>query len=213
MFLVFSHTLQVKFTQSNTSFFQTASFKPSYEHPRPTTWDILLHIPSNSTATLSFLYEARMLRLHEYNMEPHRGIVIQSAVGYVCEYEVTNTTFPSSSSLSLKTLFTKQCSALFHNKPPQDNHPGRFGSTYYRLYTSPLLLPLPLPDFSMPFNAIMIVSGLLAVCLVAVVHIGPDDNGGEADGHNAQEDRKAKECIGAKMGEGEKEYMEAKVTE
>lgn len=48
---------------------------------------------------------------------------------------------------------------------PLSRFPSSDGSSYFvRLYTEPLLVNLPTPDFSMPYNVICLTCTVVAVC-------------------------------------------------
>lgn len=74
----------------------------------------------------------------------------------------------------------------FPSRPPR--YPVSDSSSYFvRLYTEPLLVNLPTPDFSMPYNVICLTCTVVAVCygsfynlLTRTFHIEEPSTGGLA---------------------------------
>lgn len=71
---------------------------------------------------------------------------------------------------------------------PLSRFPSSDGSSYFvRLYTEPLLVNLPTPDFSMPYNVICLTCTVVAVCygsfynlLTRTFHVEEPSRGGLA---------------------------------
>lgn len=71
---------------------------------------------------------------------------------------------------------------------PLSSFPSSDGSSYFvRLYTEPLLVNLPTPDFSMPYNVICLTCTVVAVCygsfynlLTRTFHVEEPSRGGLA---------------------------------
>ena len=112
----------------------------------PTALALVVTVPANTTALLSIEYATRLLRLHEYPPEAHRGAAVPA--GVVCVGPC-----PCHPLLGRKTQLqptTNDCMVLL---------------------SDPLLVPQPLPDFSMPFNVIMITSAAMAIWIIALAKL------------------------------------------
>ncbi len=153
MLIVYTHTLSIE-AQPPTAHtvWHTLGYLPALGR-RPTVYRMAASLPPNSTTTLSFAYEAPLLRLHEYGPEPHRGVEIPSSVMYVCNSANKHT---------------------HHDQPVGRGHCGD-GRHAARVYTDPILVPVPLPDFSMPYNTVMIASAVMAMSLIGFTQIGLAD--------------------------------------
>ncbi|XP_068119374.1 GPI transamidase component PIG-T [Hyperolius riggenbachi] len=129
--------------------------KPSYIHyvpakdrQRPHLLEMLIQLPPNSVTKISIQFERALLKWTEYPPDPNHGFYISPSVLSVLIPSVTSV---KSDELEESPLF----STLF---------PSSDGSSYFiRLYTEPLLVNLPTPDFSMPYNVICLTCTVVAV--------------------------------------------------
>ncbi|KXL48145.1 hypothetical protein M433DRAFT_149147 [Acidomyces richmondensis BFW] len=109
-------------------------YTPSIDRQRGTHLELLLNIPAESTVDLTYDVEKAILRYTEYPPDANRGFDIPSAIIRI---------LPSNNSTS---------SGL----QVQDQQ-----GVYLR--TTSLLLALPTPDFSMPYNVIILTSTVIAL--------------------------------------------------
>lgn len=111
-------------------------YTPHLDRHRPTHLEMLLEIPARSTVELHYYVEKAILRYTEYPPDANRGFDVPAAVIRV---------LPPRSNLTLEG--------------------GRqtFGEQGSYLRTTSLLLPLPTPDFSMPYNVIILTSTVIAL--------------------------------------------------
>lgn len=129
--------------------------KPSYIHyvpakdrQRPHLLEMLIQLPPNSITKISIQFERALLKWTEYPPDPNHGFYISPSVLSVLIPSVRNV---KTDELEASPLF----STLF---------PSSDGSSYFmRLYTEPLLVNLPTPDFSMPYNVICLTCTVVAV--------------------------------------------------
>jgi len=109
-------------------------YTPSIDRQRGTHLELLLNIPAESTVDLTYDVEKAILRYTEYPPDANRGFDIPSAIIRI---------LPSNNSTTSDAL-------------DQDQQ-GMY------LRTTSLLLPLPTPDFSMPYNVIILTSTVIAL--------------------------------------------------
>lgn len=163
---VYTHTLQVRPTSTAV---RVVSYRPAVG-TLPTTWVAEVAVAPRSTATLTVRYASRLLRLHEHGMEPHRGVDVPSSLVCVRRASVDTSSVHSPGGTC--------------GRSEADREAGREGGREARglcssvgvgeyvgvLFTAPLVVALPLADFSMPYNAIMIVSAAMAVWIIALTN-------------------------------------------
>ena len=130
---------------------QQLHYSPSLDRHRPTHLEILLRLPPNTTAVLAYEFEKAILRYTEYPPDANRGFDVASGIIRVLS--------PRSSPASPSTAEPEglQRDTL---QPPD---------VYIR--TPPLLLSLPTPDFSMPYNVIILTSTVMALAFGNVFNL------------------------------------------
>uniref|UniRef100_A0A6I8SVX3 Phosphatidylinositol glycan anchor biosynthesis class T n=1 Tax=Xenopus tropicalis TaxID=8364 RepID=A0A6I8SVX3_XENTR len=123
-------------------------YEPAKDRQRPHLLEMLIQLPPNSITKISIQFERALLKWTEYPPDPNHGFYISPSVLSVLIPSVIN---QKTDELEESTLF----STLF---------PSSDGSSYFmRLYTEPLLVNLPTPDFSMPYNVICLTCTVVAV--------------------------------------------------
>lgn len=134
----FIHTLRASISSENETYLespiQETYYRPAVDRHRGTQLELLLGIPPASTVTLTYDFEKAILRYTEYPPDANRGFDVAPAV--------------------VRLLPRTQPGA-----PPALHGAGK--GTYLR--TTSLLLPLPTPDFSMPYNVIILTSTVMAL--------------------------------------------------
>ncbi|XP_032897894.1 GPI transamidase component PIG-T [Amblyraja radiata] len=129
--------------------------KPSYIHYQPAKdrecphlLEMLIQLPANSITKISIEFERALLKWTEYPPDPNHGFYVGSSV--------LSALVPSS--VTMETNNTKPM-PLFNRLFPF-NDPSVY---FVRLYTEALLVNLPTPDFSMPYNVICLTCTVVAV--------------------------------------------------
>ncbi|RLN32040.1 hypothetical protein BBJ28_00025362, partial [Nothophytophthora sp. Chile5] len=117
---------------------QAFDFVPAELRGRPNQLRLEAVLPANTSLAFSLQMEKAFLRLSEHPPDANRGFDIASGVA----------TFAV---LVDAAHETSECS--------QDAQSASFSTT---LFTEPLLVPLPTPDFSMPYNVITMTSTVVA---------------------------------------------------
>lgn len=123
---------------------------PPMARVRPTVLQALLRLPPRSTSRFILAYESSYLWYTEYPSDAHRG------------FEVPGATV---------VLIDKPASEGSDSTPrvPASGMVDRYG---YRLKTrtTSTLISLPTPDFSMPYNVIILTSTVVALFFGSVVN-------------------------------------------
>ena len=139
---LFLHTLKASVLPSNgtaalreRSPIKETYYKPGRDRLRGTHLELTISIPAHSTVTVSYQFQKSLLRYTEYPPDANRGFDVPGAVIRILSQ--TPATGDSRSVISADQ------------------------GTYMR--TTPLLLTLPTPDFSMPYNVIILTSTVMAL--------------------------------------------------
>ncbi|XP_019653232.1 GPI transamidase component PIG-T isoform X2 [Ailuropoda melanoleuca] len=153
--------------------------KPSYVHYQPAQdrlqphlLEMLIQLPPNSATKVSIQFERALLKWTEYTPDPNHGFYVSPSV--------LSALVPSV--VAAKPVDWEE-SPLFKSLYPVSDS----SSYFVRLYTEPLLVNLPTPDFSMPYNVICLTCTVVAVCygsfynlLTRTFHIEEPSTGGLA---------------------------------
>lgn len=123
-------------------------YQPSKDRLRPHLLEMLVQLPPHSVTEVTVQFERALLKWTEYTPDPNHGFYIGSSV--------VSALVPSVVAMDINsTLERPLFSSFFHTKEES--------SYFVRLYTEPLLVNLPTPDFSMPYNVICLTCTVVAV--------------------------------------------------
>ncbi|XP_068996854.1 GPI transamidase component PIG-T [Embiotoca jacksoni] len=123
-------------------------YQPSKDRVRPHLLEMLIQLPPNSVTEVTVQFERALLKWTEYTPDPNHGFYVGSSV---ISSLVPSTVAMDTNSTQERPLF----SSFF---------PCKEESSYFvRVYTEPLLVNLPTPDFSMPYNVICLTCTVVAV--------------------------------------------------
>uniref|UniRef100_F7FDU1 Phosphatidylinositol glycan anchor biosynthesis class T n=1 Tax=Macaca mulatta TaxID=9544 RepID=F7FDU1_MACMU len=147
-------------------------YQPAQDRLQPHLLEMLIQLPANSVTKVSIQFERALLKWTEYTPDPNHGFYVSPSV--------LSALVPSV--VAAKPVDWEE-SPLFNSLFPVSD-----GSNYFvRLYTEPLLVNLPTPDFSMPYNVICLTCTVVAVCygsfynlLTRTFHIEEPRTGGLA---------------------------------
>ncbi|CAM4643622.1 GPI-anchor transamidase component PIGT isoform X2 [Caretta caretta] len=147
-------------------------YQPAKDRRRPHLLEMLIQLPANSVTKITIQFERALLKWTEYTPDPNHGFYVSPSV--------LSALVPSV--IAMKAEDAEQ-SPLFTSLFPSSD-----GSSYFvRLYTEPLLVNLPTPDFSMPYNVICLTCTVVAVCygsfynlLTRTFHVEEPNRGGLA---------------------------------
>lgn len=122
-------------------------FTPAKDRSRPYSLELLITLPANSVTELSIQFNKVFLKWTEHPPDAHHGFYISSAVISTKLRNPLNYTGPS-----------RQSSVLFSSLKSAASE-----EVFIRLHTSILLITLPTPDFSMPYNVICLTCTVVAI--------------------------------------------------
>ncbi|KAJ9125751.1 hypothetical protein QFC24_002535 [Naganishia onofrii] len=114
---------------------------PSIERTRPTTLELTIAIQPKTTVRIHLPFNKAFIRYTEHPPDASRGFDLPPAILYLQDLADT---------LSEETSSQRPPAALWQRQK-------------LRIYSSKLLLDLATPDFSMPYNVIIMTSTLLAL--------------------------------------------------
>ena len=148
-------------------------YVPSIARKRPTSLQALLRVPRRSTARLLVAYETASLWYTEYPSDANRGFAVPGAAVTLLSPVDPNGADEGASSSRGRGFFAER------------------GRPRLRLNTPTTLISLPTPDFSMPYNVIILTSTVVALFFGSVmnglvrkwwaVDVGPDTGEGEGE--------------------------------
>jgi len=132
----------------------TVNFVPGVDRERPYSLEVVLRLPPRSTTRISIDYEYSMLRWVEYPPDANHGFYVGAAVLTARLSSTRNGTF----------LAVADSTIGFSLDHPEES------DTVTEIFTEILLVALPTPDFSMPYNVICLA------CTVIALAFGPLHN-------------------------------------
>ncbi|MCJ1364468.1 Subunit of the glycosylphosphatidylinositol transamidase complex-like protein [Acarospora aff. strigata] len=151
------HTLQARITDhtqpphrppfsspSSSEIIKETYYRPALDRRRGTQLELRITVPPASTVTLTYDFDKAILRYTEYPPDANRGFDVAPAI-------IRLLSFPSNTT------------------DAKANADGSAANIYIR--TTSLLLPLPTPDFSMPYNVIILTSTVMALAFGNVFNL------------------------------------------
>ncbi|XP_036158149.1 GPI transamidase component PIG-T-like, partial [Myotis myotis] len=124
-------------------------YQPAQDRLQPHLLEMLIQLPASSVTKVSIQFERALLKWTEYTPDPNHGFYVSPSV--------LSALVPSV--VAAKPVDWEE-SPLFSSLFPVSDS----SSSFLRLYTEPLLVSLPTPDFSMPDNVICLTCAVVAVC-------------------------------------------------
>merc|ERR1712227_889635 len=151
---LYLHTLTI--TSNEVTLIPTKlEYIPGVDRQKPYHLEILLTLPPKSTTHISFEFELSLLRWVEYPPDANHGFYVGSA-------SIT-ARIPDNKNVTMLAPEDNTLSYAIWGNPPSLN-------TVLTIYSETLLVSLPTPDFSMPYNVICLA------CTVAALAFGPIHN-------------------------------------
>lgn len=123
-------------------------YQPSKDRVRPHLLEMLVQLPPNSVTEVTVQFERALLKWTEYTPDPNHGFYVGSSI--------ISSLVPSIVAMDTNNTQERPLFSSFY--------PCKEESSYFvRVYTEPLLVNLPTPDFSMPYNVICLTCTVVAV--------------------------------------------------
>lgn len=154
---LYYHTLTIRRDNGDKIEPTVEKFDPGVDRVKPYSLEMVIELPPKSTTTISIAFEKSILKWLEYPPDANHGFYVPAAVISALTPDRKNF-----------TSLPKVCSDYFNcynQKNTEENW-----DTLIQLYTETLLVNLPTPDFSMPYNVICLA------CTVVALAFGPLHN-------------------------------------
>ncbi|KAK5711323.1 Subunit of the glycosylphosphatidylinositol transamidase complex-like protein [Elasticomyces elasticus] len=136
------HTLKIRHSETHEDVkLEKMFYTPAKDRERGTHLELMFVVPAEGEVELSYDFEKAVLRYTEYPPDANRGFDVAPAIIRILPY---NSNISGAS-----------------NEPVSPWAEDRKQGFYIR--TTSLLLPLPTPDFSMPYNVIILTSTVIAL--------------------------------------------------
>lgn len=123
-----------------------SAFTLALDGKRPLLIELLIELPANATCKMQIDYQAAFLKITDFPPDANSGISIPGTV----------LTIPLAENVHLMANLVQDGLLPFPIADPSD-------IVSMRVYGEPLLVLLPVPDFSMPFNVICLVCTAIAI--------------------------------------------------
>ncbi|BHF71128.1 hypothetical protein SprV_0401418300 [Sparganum proliferum] len=144
-------------------------FRPSVVRERMAVLEMLLTLPANSLITVSYNFKKILMRWNEYPPDANHGVYLPAAsVVFQLSAERLKRLHQRQEPMYWETVLPMWAGTYADffspsNSSAADCRKRRVGDGLVRLYSEPVLVRLPVPDFSMPFNALCLVCSIVAV--------------------------------------------------
>ena len=141
---IYLHTLAARLSTSSKpspDIIKETFYRPALDRRRGTQLELVITVPADSTVILTYDFDKAILRYTEYPPDANRGFDVAPAVIRL---------LPASGNAS---------------------EPLAKGQAEEYIRTSSLLLPLPTPDFSMPYNVIILTSTVMALAFGMIFNL------------------------------------------
>ncbi|VDD80695.1 unnamed protein product [Mesocestoides corti] len=143
------------------------TFQPSVRRKQMAFLELLLTLPPGACVTVSYAFTKVLMRWNEYLPDANHGVYLPAAsVVYQFSPEQLDRLRASRNPVTWElalplwaSTYAEYLSAA--NTSRQGTKP--LGDGLLRLYSEALLIRLPVPDFSMPFNALCLVCSVVAI--------------------------------------------------
>jgi GPI-anchor transamidase subunit T len=161
-------------------------FLPSRSREQSGHLELLLHLPPESTVRIQYTFSKLLQRWNEYPPDPHHGFYVPPSTITVKEWKEKVTSQRMSGNVSAYKMALEKAlpqDVITYTEWFNRIHDDQDGSTSRKskgihnledngvgvlLFSEPILVTFPTPDFSMPFNVLCMVSTLLVLLFMTV---------------------------------------------
>lgn len=179
---IFVREMSVSVNDANISKSELVSmgglFQPAVFEGTPAILEFPLEIPPHSSAIISVPFEAAFLHLEDFPADPSRGLdlpvsVVSVVDGYGRDSKIGNECDETDDSIESSPL-VEYIGLVCAKKHQLKNATGKeksFKRDHVRIYSNLLLVFMPMPDFSMPYNVITLSSTLIALITGSLINL------------------------------------------
>lgn len=153
------HTLKVHV--DNQRIKPVLTYVPAYYRERPASIEIRFSLPSLTTASIAIEFEKVFMDWMQHPPDSHHGYYIGSSV--ISGMLPTN-------DMNQHSL-NEQCPTVISHNDTFCTTVTSSNEIFRRIYTETLLIPVPLPDFSMPYNVICLTCTVVAIAFGSIYNI------------------------------------------
>lgn len=151
---IYLHTLKVVTNGQHEVKPLKLDFVPGVDRKRPYSLELILELAPKSSLEISIEFEKSILKWLEYPPDANKGFYVNSAL--------ISAILPNKANFTGIDRMASTYAETFKGQPE--------GPTLIQLFTESLLVNLPTPDFSMPYNVICLT------CTVVALAFGPLHN-------------------------------------
>lgn len=145
---VYMHTLTIRTSSGQELRPDSVNFVLSVDE-RPSVIEFTVILPANSETQISYDFERAFLRWTDFKPDANKGVLLGSSM----------ISFPLRAGKKSLVMHTDEAQNLANSTSYTESLDK---SETLKIYARPLLVILPTPDFSMPYNVICLVCTLLA---------------------------------------------------
>ncbi|EUB59802.1 GPI transamidase component PIG-T [Echinococcus granulosus] len=139
-------------------------FQPSVQLEQMAFLELLLTLPSRACVTVSYAFKKILMHWNEYLPDANHGIFLPAAtVIYQLSPDQLNRQRAASNPITWELSLPPRASTYAEYLSAVNHTELEIGEGFVRLYSETPLIRLPVPDFSMPFNALCLVCSVVAL--------------------------------------------------
>ncbi|VDK39439.1 unnamed protein product [Taenia asiatica] len=139
-------------------------FQPSVQLEQMAFLELLLTLPSRACVTVSYAFKKILMHWNEYLPDANHGIFLPAAtVIYQLSPDQLDRQRSGSDPIFWELALPQWASTYAEYLSTMNRSELGMGEGFVRLYSETPLIRLPVPDFSMPFNALCLVCSVVAL--------------------------------------------------
>ncbi|VDM32350.1 unnamed protein product [Hydatigera taeniaeformis] len=139
-------------------------FQPSVQLEQMAFLELLLTLPSSTCVTISYAFKKILMHWNEYLPDANHGIFLPAAtVIYQLSPDQLDRQRAGSNPIAWELALPMWASTYAEYLSSANRTGTMLGDGFVRLYSETPLVRLPVPDFSMPFNALCLVCSVVAL--------------------------------------------------
>lgn len=145
------HTLSATISgKDDGNIIQDIYYRPALDRKRGTQLEVRLRVPPGETVLLNYEFDKAVLRYTEYPPDANRG------------FDIAYVTLPSRIIATANIIISPAIISILDSTSQKST---------FSIRTTSLLLSLPTPDFSMPYNVIILTSTVMALAFGSIFNI------------------------------------------